>query len=104
MLQSQRSAVGAAVAQHNQIVTSKRPKSANRSKKKIQFWAPECKYVVILDRVKALSNWKLVTNEKFEPKCNLFWVDVATIGERFKTVQPWQCVNHFPGIVWKFDM
>ena len=81
------------------LVASKRPKSAGKKAKKIQFWAPECKYVVIFDRVKKLSNWKLTTNEKNESKCNLYWIDVATIGERFKTVQPWQCVNHFPGAI-----
>lgn len=100
MSQSQRSATGAAAAQQHQVVATKRPKSGNKGKK-IQFWAPECKYVVILDLVRALPNWKLVSNEKLEQKCNLFWVDVATIGERFKTVQPWQCVNHFPGMDWK---
>jgi hypothetical protein len=75
---------------------TKRPKSANKKSKKVWFWATECKYTVILNKVKSLE-WKAVTQEKNEPKCNLYWIDVATIGERFKTIQPWQTINHFPG-------
>jgi hypothetical protein len=73
----------------------KRPKSAKKAKK-VWFWAPECKYTVILNKVKSID-WKLINQEKNEAKCNLYWIDVATIGERFKTIQPWQTINHFPG-------
>jgi len=65
--------------------------------KKIWFWAPECKYIVILDKVNELG-WKLVKVEKNESKCNLYWIDVATIHERFRSIQPWQMINHFPGM------
>jgi len=77
-------------------VVLKRPKSAAKKSKKVMFWATECKYTVILNRVKTI-NWKLVTSEKNESKCNVYWIDVATIGERFKSIQPWQSINHFPG-------
>ena len=77
-------------------------KESKEKKKKVgnnrvYFWATECKYSVILDTVTELD-WKLVEDEKLEPKVNLFWIDVATIHEHFRTIQPWQCINHFPGM------
>jgi hypothetical protein len=72
-------------------------KKANINPQKVMFWAAECKYSVILDQVKN-SGWKATENEKKEQKCNVFWVDVALIHERFRNVQPWQIVNHIPGM------
>lgn len=71
----------------------KKRKNVNR----VLFWAPECKYSVIFDRVKDMD-WKLLDDEKMENKVNLFWIDVATIHERFRMIQPWQTINHFPGM------
>jgi tubulin polyglutamylase TTLL6/13 len=80
------------MASSNTIVKGKKKKQ-NR----VLFWAPECKYSVIFDRVKEIG-WRLVDDEKSESKVNLFWIDVATIHERFRSIQPWQCINHFPGM------
>ena len=33
-----------------------------------------------------------------EQKVNVLWIDVATIHERFRNIQPWQIINHFPGM------
>ena len=63
----------------------------------IWFWANDCKYEVITDKVDSLG-WKQIEEEKKESKCNLYWVDVSTIHERLRTVSPWQVVNHFPGM------
>lgn len=68
-----------------------------KKKQRVYFWATECKYSVILETVADLD-WKLVEDEKLESKVNLFWIDVATIHEHFRTIQPWQCINHFPGM------
>ena len=79
-------------------VDVKRPSSGTKKKPKpVWVWTPECKYSVILKKLKEID-WKAITNEKFVDKCNLYWVDVATIQERFKMIQPWQTINHFPGI------
>ena len=74
-------------------------------RKKIWFWGPECRYEVIFNNIKKLNNpedskggWKIVDDEKYESKANIYWVDVATIHERFRTIQPWQVINHFPGM------
>eukprot|EP01035_Chromulina_nebulosa_P038638 gene38638-52203_t len=64
---------------------------------KVFFWQSECKYSVIIDRVKELD-WKLVEGEKYESRVNLIWVDVSTIHEHFRNIQPWQMINHFPGM------
>jgi tubulin polyglutamylase TTLL6/13 len=74
--------------------TNKRKKKANN---KVLFWSSECKYSVILDRVNELE-WRLVDDEKLENKVNLLWIDVATIHEHFRNIQPWQSINHFPGM------
>ncbi len=42
--------------------------------------------------------WKIEKNEKNELKCNIYWIDIASIQERFKSIQPWQIINHFPGM------
>jgi len=64
---------------------------------KVYFFSSECKYSVIIDRVKELD-WRLVEGEKYESRVNLIWVDVSTIHEHFRTIQPWQVINHFPGM------
>jgi hypothetical protein len=74
------------------VKAKKKKSNGNR----VQFWALECKYSVILDVVTDLG-WKLVEDERQEGKVNLFWIDVATIHERFRGIQPWQMINHFPG-------
>lgn len=61
------------------------------------FWTAECKYSVIVNRVKELD-WRLVEDEKMESKVNVLWIDVATIHERLRSIQPWQIINHFPGM------
>ena len=50
---------------------------------KVYFWQSECKYSVIIDRVKELD-WKLVEGDKYETRVNLIWVDVSTIHEHFR--------------------
>ena len=76
-----------------QKVVQKKKKTNN----KVWFWANDCKYEVILETVKN-RNWKLISDERLEARSNLYWVDVATIHERFRTIQPWQTINHFPGM------
>ena len=67
------------------------------SKSKVWFWAEDCKYQVILDNAKK-QQWRLVRDERYESKANIYWIDVSAIHERFKVVLPWQIVNHFPGM------
>lgn len=79
--------------QYSVIAKPKRRKNAT----KVWFWSPECKYNVIIERVKEIG-WKVVHDEKKEGQVNIYWIDVALIHERFRTVQPWQMINHFPGM------
>ena len=76
------------------IIAANRNKTA---KGRILFWSPECRYDVILNVVKQIG-WKLMDDEKSEGKVNMYWIDIATIQERFRTIQPWQMINHFPGM------
>ena len=78
-------------------VVQKGPPKKKKEKNRVWFWANECKYEVILDNVKN-RKWKLIQDEKYETKSNMYWIDVATIHERFRTIQPWQTINHFPGM------
>ena len=75
------------------VVVKEKTKKKNRT----VFWSAECKYPAVLDRVTELD-WKSVDDDKQQGKVNLFWIDVATIHEHFRTIQPWQCINHFPGM------
>jgi tubulin polyglutamylase TTLL6/13 len=72
-------------------------KDKGKKKVRVQFWSAECKYSVIIDRVNE-HDWKSVDDEKQQGKVNIFWIDVATIHEHFRSIQPWQCINHFPGM------
>ena len=79
------------------VFQKKNTKKSKKDTNVVWFWSAECKYEVITDRVESMG-WKNIEDEKKEDKCNIFWVDVALIHERFRTVQPWQIVNHFPGM------
>jgi tubulin polyglutamylase TTLL6/13 len=68
-----------------------------RTHNRVWFWANDCKYEVILDNAKNI-NWVLITDEKYESKVNIYWIDVASIHERLRMIQPWQIINHFPGM------
>lgn len=72
-----------------------RRKGANKTR--VWFYSAECRYDVVLERAKKFG-WKLVSDEKNEHNCNFYWIDSATIHERFKTILPWQVINHFPGM------
>lgn len=72
-----------------------RRKGANKTR--VWFYAPECRYDVVLERARKFG-WKLVTDDKNEHNCNFYWIDSATIHERFRTISPWQVINHFPGM------
>lgn len=79
------------------LVSGKSGKGKKAPRTRVWFWADECKYEVVLGRARSLG-WKLITDEKNEHNSNLFWIDVAAIHERFRTIQPWQVINHFPGM------
>jgi tubulin polyglutamylase TTLL6/13 len=72
-----------------------RRKGANKTR--VWFYSSECRYDVVLDKAKKFG-WKLVSDEKNEHNCNFYWIDSATIHERFRTISPWQVINHFPGM------
>lgn len=72
-------------------------KTKKRKYQRVLFWSAECKYSVVLNRVDELG-WKQVDYEKSENKANVFWIDVSTINEHFRHIQPWQIINHFPGM------
>lgn len=52
---------------------------------------------VIVNAAKGLG-WRIVTDEKQENSASVYWIDVSTIHERFRSIQPWQIINHFPGM------
>lgn len=85
------------MASGSKVVTTKDKPKKKKQSSRVLFWAPECRYSVIHDRVKEID-WKAVEDEKQESKVNVYWIDVAAIHERFRTIQPWQIINHFPGM------
>jgi hypothetical protein len=85
------------MAANSSVVAAKQKQKKKKANTKVWFWAAECKYEVILGNVRELG-WKTVEDERCESKANLYWIDVAAIHERFRTIQPWQTINHFPGM------
>ncbi|KAG7396618.1 Tubulin polyglutamylase ttll7 [Phytophthora boehmeriae] len=77
------------------------PKRASKRKgKTVQVNVTLCRYEVVR-RVARNRGWKLVTDENPDAKptpCNLHWIDVPDIVQTFKTLLPYQKVNHFPGM------
>ena len=64
---------------------------------KVWVWGGEARYDVVHNKI-ADMGWKIINDEKKESRCNLFWIDSATIHERFRNILPWQMINHFPGM------
>ena len=77
------------------LSTKSQPKKV--AKRSPWLWSGDCKYEVIKSVAKD-NGYKLQDSEQSEAKSNMFWVDVATIQDRFKTILPWQMMNHFPGM------
>ena len=71
-----------------------------------------CRYPVVRAAA-AKMGWRLVGNKHNnrnkhksnnahanpQQSCNVLWVDVSILADYFLLVQPWQCINHFPGMV-----
>ncbi|KAE9041938.1 hypothetical protein PR003_g10686 [Phytophthora rubi] len=75
-------------------------RTTRRKTKRVRINVTLCRYEVVR-RVARARGWKLVTDEKPEAKpsvCNLHWIDVPDILPTFKTLLPYQKVNHFPGM------
>ena len=66
------------------------------------FAGNSCRYPVVREAV-AKIGWKIVeenASEKTKSSCNFIWVDVSNVvKDCFSTIQPWQRINHFPGMV-----
>ncbi|ETO68763.1 hypothetical protein F444_14488 [Phytophthora nicotianae P1976] len=75
-------------------------KTSKRKTKRVRINMTLCRYEVVR-RVARARGWKLVTDDKPEGKpsvCNIHWIDVPDILPTFKTLMPYQKVNHFPGM------
>ncbi|KAI9995987.1 hypothetical protein PInf_013165 [Phytophthora infestans] len=75
-------------------------KTSKRHIKRVRINVTLCRYEVVR-RVARARGWKLVTDDKPEGKpsvCNIHWIDVPDILPTFKTLLPYQKVNHFPGM------
>ncbi|OWZ23263.1 Tubulin polyglutamylase [Phytophthora megakarya] len=75
-------------------------RTSKRKSKRVRINVTLCRYEVVRRAARA-RGWTLVTDEKPEGKpsvCNLHWIDVPDILPTFKTLLPYQKVNHFPGM------
>ena len=80
------------------------PRRRRRGRKtgEVTFCTVDCKYECVREAAQA-QGWRLVgdsersTEEEIE-SCNVYWVDVASIGERMAKLRPWQRINHIPGM------
>ncbi|KAF0695471.1 Aste57867_13714 [Aphanomyces stellatus] len=81
--------------------TGDKPKKARRTKeRKIKINMTLAKYDVI-KKIARDRGWKQITDETDKAAlatCNLHWIDVPDFLNTFKSMQPFQKVNHFPGM------
>ncbi|RHY08172.1 hypothetical protein DYB34_003438 [Aphanomyces astaci] len=74
-------------------------KRSSTKEKKIKINMTLAKYEVI-KKIARDRGWKQITDETDKvglAGCNLHWIDVPDFVNTFKTMQPFQKVNHFPG-------
>ena len=55
----------------------------------------DTRYPVVTDAARACG-FSLVPTD--DDKCNVYWVDTSAIAERLARLEPWQRINHFPGM------
>jgi len=67
----------------------------------VRFFAGNaCRYPVVRDAATAIG-WEVVdenASEKIKDSCNFIWIDTSNINDFFLSIQPWQRINHFPGM------
>lgn len=70
-------------------------------KQVVSFFAGSvCRYKIILTAA-ANKGWRLIhDHDSLSEKrgCNIYWIDTPCINDFFQMLQPWQCINHFPGM------
>ena len=64
----------------------------------IVFNGGECMYDVIFDAAKKKLGWE-ISREPWSAASTLIWVDVPNIAEKYTRMQPWQVLNHVPGMI-----
>lgn len=68
----------------------------------IKFFAGDaCRYPVVREAALRLG-WKLIddaSSEKAKRSCNVLWIDTSNVLNYFNSIQPWQRINHFPGMI-----
>ncbi|KAL0216740.1 hypothetical protein P9112_008924 [Eukaryota sp. TZLM1-RC] len=77
--------------------SSSRPSTRKRRRRKVTdilVCLDNCKYEVVANCVQALK-WKIVDETE---DWNLYWMDRSVNLERVLKLNPYQCVNHFPGM------
>lgn len=65
------------------------------SQRKVTLCTVDSRYDVILEAAKACG-MRVVAHD--DDGCNIYWLDVSTIHERFSRLEPWQRINHFPSM------
>jgi tubulin polyglutamylase TTLL6/13 len=78
-------------------VRAKSRKKKRSQQKTVLFWSGECWYSVVKDTVQKMG-WNSSVEESAQAKSNLFWIDRSKMLEFYEIMQPWQCINHFPGM------
>jgi tubulin polyglutamylase TTLL6/13 len=57
-----------------------------------------CKYAVVRDALRS-RDFKLITDkEKTDIQWDIWWMDCAVNTDRLVLMQPWQRINHWPGM------
>jgi len=74
-----------------------RPQKARRRRKNaVVVNITSCKYQAVVDATESL-NWRVCDDED-ETEWNVFWTDTSVTSTFVSSLQPYQRVNHFPGM------
>jgi len=65
------------------------------SQRRVTLCTVDSRYDVVLEAAK-VCGMRVVAHD--DDGCNIYWLDVSTISERFNRLKPWQRINHFPGM------
>lgn len=75
--------------------TTQSSSQAQATQRKVTLCTVDSRYDIVLEAAK-VCGMRVVTHD--DDGCNIYWLDVSTISERFSRLEPWQRINHFPGM------
>jgi len=75
--------------------TTKKTTHQALTRRRVTLCTVDSRYDIITEAAKTCGMRVVGHNDD---GCNIYWLDISTISERFSRLEPWQRINHFPGM------